>query len=149
MLSELCKELNNLFNYNIPIKTGDFVIQDGSLVTECGLADGQYFRIVGSVFNDGVYQFPVNELKDETFYGGIWGMAIPQEVIELSEDIDEWKEKFATIDSYAMSPFTSESFGGYSYSKNGASSSSDGSSNDGSWQSVFASRLNNWRKIRP
>lgn len=149
MLSELCKELNNWFNYNIPIKIGDFVIQDGTLSTECGLANGQYFRIVGSVFNDGVYQFPTSELKDESFHGGIWGMAIPQEVIELSEDIDAWKEKFATIDSYAMSPFTSESFGGYSYSKNSSSSSSDGSSTGVTWQSVFASRLNKWRKIRP
>jgi len=107
------------------------------------LQDGQYFRIVGSVFNDGVYQYPATGLTDETFDGAIWAMAIPSEVIALASDIEAWKEKYQSIDSPAMSPYNSESFGGYSYSK------SSGGSDDlsGTWQGAFADRLNHWRKI--
>ena len=72
-------------------------------------------------------------------------MAIPKAVLDLNKDIDDWITKYCSIDNEAMSPFNSESFGGYSYSKSGGGSSSD---NIGaSWQNVFASRLNLWRKI--
>lgn len=141
MLSELCKELNNWFCTKMYFET--FTIEDGTLTLD-DLQDGQYFRIVGSVFNDGVYQYPATGLNDETFDGAVWAMAIPQEVIALSSEIEEWVNKYATVDSSAMSPYQSESFGGYSYSK-----ASSGDENGGNtWQSVFRSRLNQWRKVR-
>lgn len=146
MLGEVCKEINNWFNYNIPIKLGVFEIADGQLVTDCGLLDGQFFRIVGSVLNDGVYQYPATELEDETFDGAVWPMAVPPEVITLCEEIKEWNAKYGGVDSTAMSPYTSESFGGYSYSKSAGSGSNGG---EGTWKGAFASRLNKWRKIRP
>ena len=138
MLSEICREIKNWFEQSKYI-ADDITIENGSIVNDLKLQDGQYFRIVGSVFNDGIYQYPATNLHDETFDGAIWFLAIPQEIIDLSAEVDEWKEKYATIDSVNMSPYNSESFGGYSYSKNG--------SDVGTWQSVFASRLNAWRKI--
>ena len=141
MLNELCKEINNWFVQKIYFD--EYTIEDGILIVP-ELQQGQYFRIVGSVFNDGVYQYPAAGLNDETFDGAVWAMAIPQEVIALSSEIEEWVDKYAKVDSSAMSPYQSESFGGYSYSK-----ASSGDENGGNtWQSVFRSRLNQWRKIR-
>ena len=146
MLTELCQELKNWFDIERHFDT--FVIENGGLSVPF-LQEGQYFRIVGSVFNDGVYQYPATELKDETFDGAVWAMAVPPAVAELSEEIDAWQAKYGGADSAAMSPFTSESFGGYSYSKGGGSSASgNGSGGAGTWQSAFAGRLNLWRKIR-
>ena len=146
MLTELCKEIKNWFEYAKFF--GTFTI-DGNVITgNYSLQDGQYFRIVGSVFNDGVYKLGENlDLTDETFTGAIWAMAVPKEVIALADDIKDWSEKYLGVDSAAMSPFNSESFGGYSYSKSGGSSSSGNVDLSGTWQGAFADRLNHWRKI--
>lgn len=148
MLSELCKELNNWFSRDIYL--GTYHIEDGTFEVDF-LQEGQFFRIVGSVFNDGVYQYPPSGLADETFNGAVWAMSVPQEVITLSEEIDAWNEMYGGVGSANMSPYQSESFGGYSYSKGSANGygSGTGSGSGNTWQSAFASRLNNWRKIRP
>jgi hypothetical protein len=150
MLTELCQELKNWFDRSRVI--GSFKIENGIIVSTDNdavpLQEGQYFRIIGSVFNDGVHQYPATDLIDEEeFEGAIWMLAIPKDVINLANDIEDWQNKYGSVDSEAMSPFSSESFGGYSYSKNGGGSS-DSSSNSGSWQGAFASRMNKWRKIR-
>lgn len=146
MLSELCQELRNWFDRNQPKFHGDFEISEGKITDETfieAIQNNQYFRIIGSVFNDGVYKYTDDlELTDESFSGSIWFMAIPKEVIALNEDIDKW---IADYGETVNSPYSSESFGGYSYTKTSGSSES-GSSNP-SWQSVFASKLNLWRKI--
>lgn len=143
MLYELCLELNNFFEYAKYI--GDITIENGNVQTEL-LADGQYFRIVGSTFNDGVYQYPQANLIDEAYHGGLWAMAVPPAVIALSDEIDQWKAKYQGIDSTALSPYQSESFGGYSYTKaNGNGASGNASAG---WQDVFAGRLNVWRKLK-
>ncbi len=147
VLTELCGELNNYFWREKIV--GEFVIKDGQIhLIAPKLQDGQYFRIIGSVFNDGVHQYPANDLTDEEFNGGVWSMAVPQAVIDLAADIQSWQDKYCTIDSQAMSPFASESFGNYSYSKGTASGSASGGGNPNSWQSVFASRINKWRRMR-
>lgn len=138
MLADLCKQLNNWFDYKRIF--GTFVISDGELVIERA-QEGQYIRICDSVFNDGVYQYPVTGLKDETFDGVIWLMAVPQEVVELSKQIDEWQEKYGDV---LQSPFQSESFAGYSYSK-GSSTGSDGTGT--TWADIFADQLRRWQKI--
>ena len=155
MLEELCHELNNWFDENPKDGTkrhyfGEFTIENGALdLSEIGIQTGQYFRIVGSVFNDGVYQYPANGLADEIFDGAVWAMAIPSPVIALADDVDAWQSKYGSVDSLAMSPFQSESFGGYSYSKsNSNGSTGNGSGGAGTWQDAFANRLNKWRKIR-
>lgn len=145
MLTELCKEINNWFEYAKFF--GTFTIENGVITGNYSLQENQYFRIVGSVFNDGVYQFGDAELEDETFTGAIWAMAVPKEVIALASDIKDWSDKYLGVDSAAMSPFNSESFGGYSYSKSSGGSSSGNVDLSGTWQGAFADRLNHWRKI--
>ena len=142
MLSELCHDLRNYFETEKFY--GEFRIEDNSITGNYQLQSGQYFRIVGSVFNDGVHVYPPTDLVDETFSGAIWAMAIPDEVIALASEIDDWNNLYGKPDSTNMSPFNSESFGGYSYSKSGGGATSDGA---GTWQKAFASRLNKWRKI--
>ena len=149
MLTELCQELRNWFERGI--YQGDFVIENGQIdASELGLLEGQYFRIVGSVFNDGVHQYDPNDdsLTDESFEGTVWAMAVPPAVVALAEKIQEWRDLYEGTSSVAMNPYSSESFGGYSYSKGGGSGSS-GNRGNGSptWQSMFASELNRWRKI--
>ena len=140
MLTELCAELKNYFlrNQSEDIHNGQYTISGGSIDLPF-LLDGQYFRIVGSVLNDGVYQYPVSELADETFYGAIWAMAVPPAVIALAAEIDGWNK--ANADALA-SPYQSESFGGYTYSK-GNSSGTGGYD----WKDQFSNRLNKYRRL--
>jgi len=155
ILDEICRELNNWFDENPKNGSnnrffGSFIINEGTLdLSEIDIKNGQYFRIVGSTFNDGVYRYPASGLTDEEFFGAIWLMAVPPSVIALAGEIEAWQDKYGGVDSVAMSPFTSESFGGYSYSKGNRSSGSGANLTSGTWQGVFASRLNKWRKIRP
>jgi hypothetical protein len=146
MLSELCQELKNWFDRGQPRLYGAFEISEGKIVdsdfTDV-IKNNQYFRIIGSVFNDGVHKY-TNDLvlEDELFVGSIWLMAVPKEVVALSDEIDAWIDKYGES---VISPYQSESFGGYSYTK--ASSSSGNGSSGISWQSAFSSKLNMWRKI--
>lgn len=141
MLTELCQELKNWFEREKYF--GTFTIESGEIAMPDGcLQDGQFFRIIGSVFNDGVHQYPSTDLYDEVFEGAIWAMAVPPAVIDLSNEINAWIEKYSDAVS---SPYASESFGGYSYTK---ASSGQGSAASGpTWQSVYASKLNRYRKI--
>lgn len=145
MLTELCKELNNWFEVRDKNgrlsgrKFGDFTISDGTLEVD-GAQDGQYVRICGSVFNDGVHEYPLRDLRDETFHGAIWLMNVPPEIIDLDREIDHWKEQYSDV---LNSPFQSESFGGYSYSK----ASGNGTGSGVTWQTAFADRLSHWRKL--
>ena len=147
MLTELCQELRNWFEREKHF--GAFTIEGGQLADGSFLQDGQYFRIVGSVFNDGVHVWPNDVLVDETFEGAIWAMAVPPAVVALSEKIDEWVKTYDGVGGTNMSPYSSESFGGYSYSKGGSGGSSGKNRGNGAptWQSMFANELNRWRKI--
>lgn len=142
MLTELCAELKNYFlrNQSEDIHNGLFTISGGSIDLPF-LLDGQYFRIVGSVLNDGVYQYPASGLADEVFTGAVWAMAVPPAVIALDAEIDGWNK--ANADALA-SPYQSESFGGYSYTKASGNSESGGAY---SWKDQFASSLSKWRRL--
>lgn len=149
MLTELCQELRNWFDRDMKKWSGDFAVENGELsgFSEL-LKTGQYFRVIGSVFNDGVHKYGDADLADETFTGSVWAMAVPPAVIALSSDIDAWIAKYGSGDAVARSPFNSESFGGYSYSKSAGGSSGDSSgSKGGSWKAAFAYDLNRWRRI--
>ena len=145
MLTELCQELHNWFDREQ--HTGSFAIVGGVLTADF-LLPGQYYRVIGSVFNDGVHQYgdPSDCLVDETFDGSVWALAIPRTFIKLAAEIAEWNDKYGGVDSAAMSPFNSESFGGYSYTKATAGAASGGTTPTG-WQAAFASSLNRWRKL--
>lgn len=144
MLTELCAELRNYFIRGYEdIHIGEFTISGGEIQSLSFLQQGQYFRIVGSVFNDGVWQYgSTNALTDETFNGAIWAMRMPPAVVALSQEIDAWiTANQAAIDS----PYSSESFGGYSYTKRSGTGEGDGGSL--TWQNQFAKRLSKWRKL--
>lgn len=148
-LTELCAELNNYFPYRK--KVGAFKVEGGTLsnLEGLGLQNGQYYRVRGSVFNDGVHKYPNDQLVDEeTFNGAVWAMAVPSAVVDLASEIAEWETKYGGVDSAAMSPYNSESFGNYSYSKSAGGSSSNSSETPNSWQAAFASRLNKYRRLR-
>lgn len=141
MLTELCQELHNWFCERDEIKTGTFEITNGALSLSF-LQDGQYFRIKGSVFNDGVHQYGVSsDLTDETFYGSVWPMKIPKEFIDLSNEISEWVRENGQA---VLSPYQSESWGGWS----GSLRSGSGESGSLGYQTVFARKLNPWRKYQ-
>lgn len=149
MMTELCQELRNWFDRGMDKWTDETItIENGELVGFSDrLQENQYFRVLGSVFNDGAHKYGEADLSDETFTGSIWAMAVPPAVIALASDIEAWNEKYGGVDGPTMSPFTSESFGGYSYTKAAGSGTGDSGGAGGTWESAFRSRLNMWRKI--
>lgn len=141
MLEELMRECRNWFVAPNGVHLGTFTIKDGS-VSLPFLVSGQYFRIVGSVFNDGVHQYGAAELADETFDGAVWALLVPPAFLALAEEIQSWRDQY---ESAANSPFQSESFAGYSYTLKGDSTAQGGSANG--WRGTFSSRLAKWRKL--
>ena len=137
MLTELCAELRNYFV--VKIHEGTFTINGGKIAPLDFIQENQYFRIVGSVSNDGVYKNTADlELTNEVFSGSVWAMAVPPSVVALAEEI----KKYNDSDEAKPSAYTSESFGGYSYSK-----ATDENGAPFGWKKVFASRLNKYRRI--
>ena len=136
MLTEICAEIRNWFVVPDGVHIDKYTVSGGSIAPLDFLQEGQYFRIIGSVFNDGVYQYPATSLTDEVFEGAVWAMRLPPAVIALAAEIKDFNES----DAGKTSAFTSESFGGYSYIK-----ATDGSGKPIGWKQVFADRLKVWR----
>lgn len=137
MITQICQSLRNWFDTERYF--GTFTIQNGSIAPSDFLQDGQYYRIIGSVFNDGVHKFGSDTLTDEKPFGGaVWAMAVPPDFLEVVGEI----EKYCESDAGKTSPYVSESFGGYSYTK---ATTADGS--PVGWKQAFASRLSAWRKL--
>ena len=146
MFTEICQYLRNWFTRAVTVGlvtiSGGVISVDGDALA---LMDGQYYRIIGSIMNDGVHKYgdTSDELTDEEFAGAVWSMAIPPDVVKLVGEIEAW----VTANNAAISsPFASESFGGYSYSLR-TSSGADGQTTAPTWQSQFAARLAPWRRI--
>jgi hypothetical protein len=133
MIENVMAYCNNFFS--LPDSHyGTWTVEDGSILLPF-LADGQYFRVIGSIFNDGVYTYPA-QLKDETFAGHIVPLAPPKAFLDLCEQISEYEA------TSHISPYTAESFGGYSYQK------AAGKGGGGlSWQEAYTVQLRRWRKI--
>ena len=140
MLEQVLRHLNNWFL--VDTHEGTFTVENGSIALPF-LQTNQYFRICGSVFNDGLHLYPAVDLTDEIFTGTVWALAIPKAVVTLSIDIAAWEEKNGEA---VLSPYTSESFGGYSYTK--ASGGKADTSAVTGWQDAFNGRLNDWRKLK-
>ena len=140
MLEEILLHIHNRFDYAFESK--DYVIDNG--VINCSiLQEGQYYWIEGSIFNDGLHQHVADDLKDEAFSGRVVFLAIPRAVTDLAERIKAWCDaNTEALDS----PYASESFGGYSYSKASANGGSDGVTASG-WRLQFINELNHWRKL--
>lgn len=154
-ITEVCQEARNYFapagkrgdmSY---IHDGTYTISGHTVSPLDFIAEGQYFRICGSTANDGVYcntEVGRQALTDEVFEGQIWEMSVPRAFIALCAEIQQWRNANEAADSANMSPFQSESFAGYSYSKGGSSASGGG--NGVTWQTQFEKRLSAWRRIR-
>ena len=142
MLETVLIHLKNWFVVPRGVHEGIYTIENSTLELSF-LQKGQYYRICGSVFNDGLHKYgdPADKLQNETFTGAVWALAIPAAVVELSAKIEEWQTKNGDA---VASPFTSESFGGYSYTK--ATDSKTGTV--ATWETVFRSQLNPFRKLR-
>lgn len=141
MVGEICAHVKNYFlggNPHRNIHPGEYVISSGTLAPLDFLKEGQYFRIVGSTLNDGVYRYPASGLVDERFAGSVWAMEVTPSFIALADEI----KKFCESESGKVTALTSESFGGYSYTR---------ATDDGgvplTWERVFAKRLNQYRRI--
>lgn len=132
MLEQILRYINNWFV--VDAHSGEFSVENGG-ITLPFLANGQYFRVIGSVFNDGLHQYPAENMTAEMFCGTVQSLAIPADVVLLADDIAEWLKNNRSV---AESPFQSESFGNYSYTK---------SSDSAGWQGTFKTRLNVWRKL--
>lgn len=151
MLQQVLEYIHNRFIKQPHV--GSYSISGGVVSPLDFLLEGQRFWIVGSVLNDGVYTYHADGCKDdddanaagfadEDFDGVVCALAVPPAVIALSADIKGWEQKYGDI---VNSPYQSESFGGYSYTR-ASGSDATGGGNAG-WQDVFASRLNQWRKL--
>ena len=142
MMGVVCQEVKNYFiQKDVDIHASNYVISGGSISPVPFLKNGQYYRIVGSVLNDGVYQHGVDDtvLEDEEFFGAVWAMRVPRDFVALVDEIQAWQ---ASNGEALSGPYSSESFGGYSYSK---ATGSDGGAY--TWRDQFKSRLNAYRRL--
>ena len=134
MFAEVLDYLHNWF-----VKSridGEFTIE-ANVLTPCDALVGQYIRIEGSIFNDGVYKYGVDSfVAEETFNGSVYLLAIPRDLERLVDEISDF------VETYGSSDLQSESFGGYSYTrKSGENGNSYG------WVDEFRGRLKRWRKL--
>lgn len=150
MMGRICAHLNNWFCAPDDVVTGEWTISDGAIDLTGIVLPGQYFRIVGSALNDGVYQYAPEDtegnepesLTDETFVGEIWPMRVPRDMLGLCAEIEAWQTQYGAA---MASPYQSESvIGVYSYTK--AAGSASGSTSE-AWADIFRSRLNQWRRL--
>lgn len=146
ILEQVLNHIHNWFVYDET--SGRFKIEGGSLPASVSIPSGAWYRIQGSLFNDGLHQQPAADLADETFDGTITTCAIPKALLDVVEEIEDWLEHYAIARGKLHdSPYASESFGGYSYSVRSDLTANGGSDALTGWQAEFASRLNAWRKI--
>lgn len=109
-------------------------IRDGRLPLD-GLTIEDYYLVEDNPRNNGIHQYGNMDLKPGIFSGTVTEVCAPQEVLTLLEDINSW---ITDNEKVLQSPYQSESFGGYSYTK---------SAQQTTWKTVFAERLRPWRKL--
>lgn len=141
MLETVLNHLHNWFPIEGAARAGTYSIVSGVMPLDF-LTPGQYYRIEGSIFNDGLHRYAIDDttaeqLEDEVFTGTVTPLAIPKAVQKLAGEIGEWVKNNPATDK------VSESFDGYSYTR---ASGADGSASGG-WQAAFRSRLNAWKKV--
>ena len=147
MISQICADIRNYFTYDTDKHPGTYKVQGGVLVPSISMPT-EYYAVFGSRKNNGVHK-TTDVLNDEgEFDGSVWVMSVPADFLALCDEIASWQAKYGGVDSEAMSPFNSESFGGYSYSKAAGSATSGANAAASTWQGVYASRLNRWRRVR-
>lgn len=139
MLEAILNSLHNWFLIPGAARCGTFEVAFGTLDIDF-LQYDQYYRIEGSVFNDGLHRHPGADMQDEVFTGTVYPMAVPRAVVKLAHEIEEWCEKNPETDK------VSESFGGYSYTR-GSTAQAGTSAGVSRWETAFAGRLREWKKV--
>ena len=142
MLDKILRELGWYrhpdHQYVVDTQFRKFTIEGGKIAPSDFLKEKDYYRIIGSKHNDGLHQYPNSDLTDEMFDGAVWVMRLPPAVVTLAQEI----EKYEKSDAGKPSAFTSESFGGYAYSK-----AKNAKGVPLSWKGVFEDDLRPWRMI--
>lgn len=152
ILEQVLYHLHNWFGRASISATG-CTIADGALPASIAssMVEGAWYRIEGSLLNDGLHKHPADDLQDETFDGTITVCAIPRALLNVVEEITDYIDATNESDAAVRGAiFQSESFGGYTYSLKGDSrsgSASGGGSGLTGWQAAFRTDLNPWRKI--
>lgn len=140
MLEAVLRHIKNWFVVPNGIHHGAFVVEGGSIALPF-LSEGQYYRVIGSLFNDGLHKYgDSKQMTNESFDGTIWALSIPAAVVEIADEVKAWEDKNG---NHALSPFQSESFENYSYTK-----AADKNGGSVTWESAFKKRLDPWRKAR-
>lgn len=143
MLEQVLDHIHNYF-YTGAVITDTFTISGGQIQID-ELQNGQYYHITGSVFNDGIHQYPASEgeLTDETFSGTIYPMAVPKTMLNIVNEIEAWVEEYGTV---MNSPYQEERVVNvYEYKRATTGRYVGDSQSD--WQTIFKKRLNAWRKV--
>lgn len=136
MLETVLNHLHNWFEIRGAARAGTWSIVSGALALDF-VQQGQFYKIEGSVFNDGLHRYPDENLVNETFTGFVIPLAVPKSVVSLADEIKAYCDKNPATDK------VSESFGGYSYTRG-----TDGNGRvTGGWQTAFRDRLNLWKKV--
>ena len=149
MLEEIFDYLKNDFRYKRI--EGDMHVTSGRLELPGGVepAPGQFVRIFGSIYNNGVHVYDDDTLTDESWWGTVWLLAVPSDLVELAGRIRADREAQRAAEDAAresgaasVGPLKSESFDGYSYTR---ATRADGSLMD--WRDTYRGELARWRKL--
>ena len=153
MIDQVCAHIHNYFETDDTtgqrmIYPGTYTIENGS-ITLPFLVDGNYFRIMGSELNNGVYEYPVSTegdepiLTDETFTGVIWKMRPPKAFLKLCDEIQDWLDKYGET---MRNPYQSEDvINVYRYTKMTTGKATG--NYIATWQQAYKDQLNEWRRL--
>ena len=141
LMDEVCGAIHNWFSGTTDARRGSFRVEGGTLAGVT-MGEGQLFRIAGSAFNDGVYRWPAEGLRDEVFDGTVQLMRPPAAFLRLIGEIEAWRERYGAAEA---SPYQSENVAGvYSYTRAAGRNTEDG---DAGWMAAFKGRLRRWRRL--
>lgn len=148
---ELCAYTHNFFDrYDEPF-AGGFIIgtdyiwntfnfEEDMIVNPTNILDGlaphQYYKIEGSIFNDGVHEAG-EALIPEKFHGTVQPMRVPSAFAALAKKIDDYDNALPSGGVYV-----SQSFNGWSGTM---ATGADGLPADG--KTRYRKEINQWRKI--
>ena len=129
--------------------TGTYSVSGGVLSPSIDGQTGQHYWVRGSVFNDGLHVIGGTDLTNEQPVSMTVNLlAIPSALLEICDEIEDWQAANAdAMQKAAESPYTSESFGGYTYQLKDGTAAQNGSDGLSGWQLAFKSRLDRWRKL--
>lgn len=136
-VAAVMRQINNYFE--VGHMDGTFAISGNAIVP---VPPFPWCYIKGSILHDGVWNICNGRLQDmegsmpdEEFEGRVWLLKPPADFLALCEEISIYDDK------NPIGAYMSESFGGYSYTRQQSGGSST------AWQDVFAGRLDSYRRM--